>query len=74
VHPGKLEAVKGGFPHFVEKTATEKKNLFYGFTLNGTKFSAAKATPMPKAFSPISIQHGSRLSEPSRIGETPASR
>ena len=35
VHPGKLEAVKGGFPRFVEKTATEKKNLFYGFTVNG---------------------------------------
>src|SRR5438876_6385705 len=35
VHPGKLEAVKAGFPRFVEKTATEKKNLFYGFTING---------------------------------------
>ena len=35
VHPGKLEAVKAGFPHFVEKTKTEKKNLFYGFTVNG---------------------------------------
>jgi len=30
VHPGKLEAVKAGFPRFVEKTATEKGNLFYG--------------------------------------------
>ena len=35
VHPGKLEAVKAGFPRFVQKTATEKKNLFYGFTVNG---------------------------------------
>ena len=35
VHPGKLEAVKAGFPRFVEKTATEKQNLFYGFTVNG---------------------------------------
>jgi hypothetical protein len=35
VHPRKLEAVKAGFPRFVEKTATEKKNLFYGFTVNG---------------------------------------
>ena len=34
VHPGKLEAVKAGFPRFVEKTATEKKNLFYGFNTN----------------------------------------
>ena len=35
VHPGKLEAVKAGFPRFLEKTATERKNLFYGFTING---------------------------------------
>jgi hypothetical protein len=35
VHPGKLETVKAGFPRFVEKTATEKKNLFYEFTVNG---------------------------------------
>src|SRR5438552_4020758 len=37
VHPGRLEAVKAGFPRFVQKTATEKKNLFYGFTVNGDK-------------------------------------
>jgi quinol monooxygenase YgiN len=35
VHPGKLEAVKAGFPRFVEKTAIERKNLFYGFSVNG---------------------------------------
>ena len=35
VHPGKLETVKAGFPRFVEKTATEKENLFYEFTVNG---------------------------------------
>ena len=35
VHPGKSEVVKAGFPRFVEKTATEKENLFYGFTVNG---------------------------------------
>ena len=34
-HPGKLEAVKAGFPRFIEKTATEKENLFYGFCVNG---------------------------------------
>jgi len=34
-HPGKLDAVKAGFPRFVEKTATEKDNLFYEFTVNG---------------------------------------
>jgi hypothetical protein len=34
-HPGKLEAVKLAFAEFVERTATEKDNLFYGFTVNG---------------------------------------
>ena len=43
VHPGKLEAVKAGFPRFVEKTATEKKNLFYGFTVNGDEIFCREA-------------------------------
>lgn len=34
-HPGKLEAIKASFPAFIEKTAGEEKNLFYGFTING---------------------------------------
>jgi quinol monooxygenase YgiN len=35
VHPGKLEVFKAGLPAFVEKTASEEKNLFYEFTVNG---------------------------------------
>lgn len=35
VHPGKLEAVKAGFARFIEKTSTEKENLFYSFTVSG---------------------------------------
>jgi len=35
VHPGKLETFKAALPVFVEKTATEGKNLFYGFTIDG---------------------------------------
>lgn len=35
VHPGKLEDFKAGFPAFIEKTNTEPKNLFYGFSING---------------------------------------
>jgi quinol monooxygenase YgiN len=35
VHPGKLEAFKASMPAFVDKTAGEEKNLFYGFTING---------------------------------------
>jgi quinol monooxygenase YgiN len=35
VHPGKIETIKASLPHFMEKTATEKQNLFYEFTMNG---------------------------------------
>jgi quinol monooxygenase YgiN len=35
VYPGKLEMFKALLPAFVDKTAAEKKNLFYGFTVNG---------------------------------------
>ena len=34
-HPGKLDALKAAFPAFIEKTTSEEKNLFYGFTVNG---------------------------------------
>jgi hypothetical protein len=34
-HPGKLEPLKAAMPAFVAKTAIEKKNLFYGFTISG---------------------------------------
>jgi quinol monooxygenase YgiN len=43
VHPGKLETVKGVFPRFLEKTANEKENLFYGFTLNGDEILCREA-------------------------------
>ncbi len=35
VHAGKLDAFKAAFPAFIEKTRSEEKNLFYGFTING---------------------------------------
>jgi hypothetical protein len=34
-HPGKLAQVNAALPAFVEKTATEPKCLYYGFTANG---------------------------------------
>ena len=43
MHPGKLEAVKAAFPRFVEKTATEKDNLFYGFSVNGDEIFCREA-------------------------------
>ena len=42
VHPGKPEAVKAGFPRFIAKTAAEKKNLFYGFSVGATAFPYAR--------------------------------
>ena len=35
VHPGKMEMFKAGLPAFQKKTATEKGNLFYGFSSQG---------------------------------------
>ena len=35
VHPGKLEEFLAGLPDFARVTGTEKKNLFYDFTVNG---------------------------------------
>jgi hypothetical protein len=35
VHPGKADAVKAMLPRFVGKTAKERKNLFYGFSIHG---------------------------------------
>src|SRR5438067_9059977 len=43
VHPGKLEAVKASFPRFIEKTATEKENLFYAFSVNGDEIFCREA-------------------------------
>ncbi len=43
VHPGKIEAAKATFPQFVDKTATEKENLFYGFTVNGDEILCREA-------------------------------
>ena len=34
-HPGKIEAFKAGLPAFREKTASEEKNVFYEFSVNG---------------------------------------
>lgn len=35
VHPGKLEMFKAALPDFAAKTANEKENPFYEFTING---------------------------------------
>ena len=43
VHPGKMEELKAALPAFVEKTASEEKNLFYGFTINGDEVFCREA-------------------------------
>ena len=43
VHPGKLEEAKALLPAFVEKTKTEERMLFYGFTLNGAEVFCREA-------------------------------
>jgi len=35
IHSGSMDAAKALLPAFVEKTRTERKNLYYEFTLNG---------------------------------------
>ncbi|QIG49975.1 hypothetical protein G5V57_20955 [Nordella sp. HKS 07] len=42
-HPGKLEAVKASLPAFISKTATERKNLYYDFTINGDNLFCREA-------------------------------
>jgi quinol monooxygenase YgiN len=43
VNPGKIDAIKAMLPRFVEKTATEKGNLFYEFTMNGDELFCREA-------------------------------
>src|SRR5437763_16771388 len=43
VHPGQLETFKAAFPAFIEKTAAEAKNIFYGFTINGDEVFCREA-------------------------------
>jgi hypothetical protein len=43
MHPGKEAAAKRILPRFVDKTATETENLFYGFSINGDQISCREA-------------------------------
>ena len=43
VNPGKLEAVRALLPGFIERTATEPKNLYYDFTFNGDELFCREA-------------------------------
>ena len=43
VHPGKLDLFKAALPAFVAKAATEEKNLYYDFTINGDEVFCREA-------------------------------
>ena len=43
IHPGKVDAIKASLPRFVEKTAAEKQNLFYEFSMNGDELFCREA-------------------------------
>jgi quinol monooxygenase YgiN len=43
VHPGKLDALRAMLPGFVEKTTSEKQNLFYEFSMNGDELFCREA-------------------------------
>jgi quinol monooxygenase YgiN len=43
VHAGKLDAFKAALPAFVAKTASDEKNVFYGFTINGDEVFCREA-------------------------------
>jgi quinol monooxygenase YgiN len=43
VHPGKVEDVRASLPRFVEKTASEKQNLFYEFSMKGDELFCREA-------------------------------
>ena len=62
IHPGKLEAVKAAFPCFVEKTATEKDNLFYVFTVNETEIFCREANGSAEGL----LAHLENVSSPER--------
>ena len=41
--PGKMAEIKAALPAFIAKTATEKDNLFYDFTVNGDELFCREA-------------------------------
>ena len=43
IHSGKIDPIKAMLPRFVEKTATEKGNLFYEFSMNGDEVFCREA-------------------------------
>ena len=68
-HPGKLEAFKAGLPAFSKKTATEQKNLFYDFTVNGDEIFCREGYAGAEAVLAHLENVGSLLAEALKIAD-----
>lgn len=69
VHAGKLEAFKAGFSGFAEKTASEEKNLFYEFTVNGDEVFCREAYADAEGLLAHLENVGALLAEALKIGD-----
>jgi quinol monooxygenase YgiN len=68
-HPGKLDAFKAGLAAFRAKTATEEKNLFYGFTLYGDEIFCREAYDGAEALLAHLDNVGALLAEALKIAD-----
>ena len=69
VHPGKIEAFKASLPAFQDKTATEEKNLFYDFTVNGDEVFCREGYAGAEAALAHLANVGALLSEAFKIAD-----
>ena len=69
VHPGELETFKAAFPAFIEKTAAEEKNLFYGFTINGDEVFCREGYTDAEGVLAHLDNVGAMLAEAMKIGD-----
>ena len=68
-HPGKLEAFKAGVVAFQEKTASEKGNLFYNFTINGDEILCREGYDSAEALLAHLENVGALLAEALKIAD-----
>jgi quinol monooxygenase YgiN len=68
-HPGKLEAFTAGIAAFQQKTATEKGNLFYNFTINGDEILCREGYESAEALLAHLENVGALLAEALKIAD-----
>ena len=74
VHPKKLDALKAMLPGFVEKTKTEKQNLFYEFSINGDELFCREAYENAEGLLAHLDNVGTLLAEAMKMPISPASK